>query len=604
MARGQGRKTGVMSLAADDAAALSRLRRGSLSAGELTAAGLAQIAPAIATFFVLGGIVGASGLAAPLVILIAGIGFAFHVNSNAEFSRAIPSAGFYVTYLSRAFGRRVGAMGAFVYTLSYITLGAAIFYQVGVWTHTSVQAMFGVNLPWWIPTLVVEAAVALMIIGGVRLSIRVAVSLFGFEMAVMVAGAVAMLVAHPAAASAAAFNPAHLTNGLSGLGLGFPLAIFLFLGASTPALMAEESRSPRRSVPLAIFGATAAAVAYGLTVGRRSRRRRGPGRPGGLPRHDGSRVRVGGSPGHYRGGAALLQDRLMKARAGIGGRHSVAVSGHERASDGYLAAAASDPAAADDGPVVCYRREGGVATITLNRPHRLNAVNPALVEGLCCALDEATADGVGAVVLTGAGRSFCSGHDLKEDGGDLGEAEQRRRLQRIQDVTRKVRQAPYPVIAAVRGYALGGCEFALCCDLVLAARDAVFGFPEVEVGLGITGGISHVLPTAVGLAKAKELVLLGRRFDAGEAARLGLVNEVTGPEDLAARAGEWARTLAARPRRALALAKNALDRGAQAGIDAAYETEVANSLALRGNTDAEAAAAAFRRRSGGRGGSR
>src|SRR5579875_3420030 len=235
MARGQGRKAGVMGLAADDAAALSRLRRGSLSAGELTAAGLAQIAPAIATFFVLGGIVGASGLAAPLVILIAGIGFAFHVNSNAEFNRAIPSAGFYVTYLSRAFGRRVGAMGAFVYTLSYITLGAAIFYQVGVWTHTSVQAMFGVDLPWWVPTLVVEAAVALLIIGGVRLSIRVAVSLFAFEMAVMVAGAVAMLVAHPGAASAAAFNPAHLTNGLSGLGLGFPLAIFLFLGASTPA---------------------------------------------------------------------------------------------------------------------------------------------------------------------------------------------------------------------------------------------------------------------------------------------------------------------------------------------------------------------------------
>lgn len=247
-------------------------------------------------------------------------------------------------------------------------------------------------------------------------------------------------------------------------------------------------------------------------------------------------------------------------------------------------------------PVVGYQAAEGIAVVTLNRPHRLNAVVPELVEGLCAALSQARADQVGACVLTGAGRAFCSGHDLKQEPEPISEDEDRRRLQRMQDVTRLVRQAPFPVIAAVHGYALGaGCEFALCCDLVVAAADAIFGFPEVGVGLGVTGGISHLLPRMIGPARAKEFVLLGERFGAHEAHRLGLVNRLTEPGDHLRTAMELAAQLRDRPRRALARAKLALDVGPELGIEAAYEIEIANALALHNMEDAAAAAVAFAR---------
>jgi enoyl-CoA hydratase/carnithine racemase len=257
----------------------------------------------------------------------------------------------------------------------------------------------------------------------------------------------------------------------------------------------------------------------------------------------------------------------------------------------------SRPAGDGSPPPVCYEAADGIATITLNRPHRLNAVIPALVEELCLALGRARADDVGAAVLRGAGRSFCAGHDLKHDPGPVGEAEDRRRLQRVQDVTRTIRQSPFPVIAQVHGYALGaGCEFALCCDLIVAARDAVFGFPEVGVGLGVTGGISHTLPLTVGGVKAKELVLLGEQFGAAEAFRLNLVNKVTEPGQLTAEVAGLARQLRDRPRGALARAKLALDLGPHIGLDASYELEISNALALHQGQDARTAALAFRRR--------
>ncbi|MBA2442774.1 MAG: enoyl-CoA hydratase/isomerase family protein [Rubrobacter sp.] len=240
--------------------------------------------------------------------------------------------------------------------------------------------------------------------------------------------------------------------------------------------------------------------------------------------------------------------------------------------------------------------EEGIARIQLDRPHRLNAVIPDLVEDLCGALDRARRDGVGAVVLAGRGRAFCSGADLKHEEPPVGEAEERRRLQRVQDVSRKIRQSPHPVVAAVHGYALGaGCEFALCSDLVVAARDATFGFPEVEVGRSVTGGISHVLPAAVGLVRAKELLLLGERFGAEEARRLGLVNRVVEPEELEEAALNLARKLRDRPRAAVSRAKFAVDRGAQSDIGTAYEVEVDYALAARVSGDAGRGNAAFRR---------
>src|SRR5262245_18237102 len=173
---------------------------------------------------------------------------------------------------------------------------------------------------------------------------------------------------------------------------------------------------------------------------------------------------------------------------------------------------------ADGNQAVRYESADGIAVITLSRPHRLNAVVPELVDELCVALDQARRDDVGACVLTGAGRSFCAGHDLREEREPLSEAEDQRRLNRVQDVTRLVRQAPFPIISAGDGHALGAwCEFALCSDLIVATTDATFGFPEVGVGLGVTGWISRLLPLTLGMAKAKELVLLGERFSAEQA---------------------------------------------------------------------------------------
>ncbi|HET9092308.1 MAG TPA: enoyl-CoA hydratase/isomerase family protein [Acidimicrobiales bacterium] len=246
----------------------------------------------------------------------------------------------------------------------------------------------------------------------------------------------------------------------------------------------------------------------------------------------------------------------------------------------------------DSSEVVGYALEGEIALVTLNRPERLNAVNHDLVRGLCRALDRAGADGAAAVVLTGAGRAFCAGHDLKQPPETVPDEHSLRRLQDIQDVTRKIRALAAPVIAAVHGYALGaGCEFALCCDLVVAERGTVFGFPEVEVGLGVTGGISHLLPLAVGAVRAKELVLLGRRFDADEAARLGLANAVVG--DAREEAMAWARELAGKPRLAAALAKQCLDQGPEGDLEAALELEVAASLGLMATTEAAEAADRF-----------
>jgi 2-(1,2-epoxy-1,2-dihydrophenyl)acetyl-CoA isomerase len=249
-------------------------------------------------------------------------------------------------------------------------------------------------------------------------------------------------------------------------------------------------------------------------------------------------------------------------------------------------------------PTVRFAQTGDVTVITLDRPERLNAVNDALVRDLCDVLARAGDELPAVVVLTGAGRAFCAGHDLKEAPEEEDDAAALARLDRLAEVTRRVRQLSMPVVAAVRGYALGaGFEFALCCDLVIAHPDTVFGFPEVEVGLAVTGGLTHLLPLMVGPAKANELVFMGAHLDAHEAAALGLVNLVA--EDPLARALDWADVLAAKPRRALALAKSCLAAGLTGGLGQAFALETAASLALAMTPDAQGAARAFRARHGG-----
>lgn len=227
---------------------------------------------------------------------------------------------------------------------------------------------------------------------------------------------------------------------------------------------------------------------------------------------------------------------------------------------------------------VLVEHRDGVAIIKLNRPQRLNAMTPQLMRDLHTALEATGRDpAVRVAILTGEGRAFCAGDDLKETAtSELTPALARRFVLDVQQITLDVRAMPQPLIAAVNGYALGGgCEIALSCDLVVAAENAQFGFPEVGVGLTCTGGITHILPRAIGPHRAKELILTTRRFDAHEADRLGLVNRLAPPERLLDEALALAQTIAAQAPLSVTLMKLAIDRGLQADLDTtmAFETE-------------------------------
>lgn len=245
--------------------------------------------------------------------------------------------------------------------------------------------------------------------------------------------------------------------------------------------------------------------------------------------------------------------------------------------------------------------EDDVAVIHLNRPERLNAVNGLLIDGLLDALAQVETSRCGAVILAGHGRAFCAGHDLREPRGD--DVALMRRLEHLQDVTRRIRRLPVPVIAAVHGHAVGaGAEFALGCDLVIAAGGTKFRFPEVGIGLSVTGGLTKLLPLLVGPVKAKELLLLGEPIDAEEALRLGLVNRVVVSERLMETALDWARRLAGQPRSATALAKAALNNGLDSAFEASLDLELSHAMVTDAdakNGDGEAALAASRARNRG-----
>jgi 2-(1,2-epoxy-1,2-dihydrophenyl)acetyl-CoA isomerase len=231
--------------------------------------------------------------------------------------------------------------------------------------------------------------------------------------------------------------------------------------------------------------------------------------------------------------------------------------------------------------LVTYETVGDVAVVALDRPASLNALTADMVDQLAEALLRAITEDVGAAVLAGNGRAFCAGHDLNEVQDPAQRSANRRDLERIQDVTRLLVRSPHPVVAAVQGYALGaGLEFVLGCDLVVAARGTQLGFPEVEVGLSVTGGATRILPVTVGPAVAKELVLLGERFPAERAQVLGLVNVVVEADELMGTALGYARRLAARPRESLRSAKRSLDLGLHGGLEAVLQREIEDALGL------------------------
>ncbi len=207
--------------------------------------------------------------------------------------------------------------------------------------------------------------------------------------------------------------------------------------------------------------------------------------------------------------------------------------------------------------VVCETR-GGVATLTLNRPHKRNALSSGLVAELSEALARAAADPeVRVVALRGAGPDFCAGADLSEiaasqqEGPEVGLADARR----LGKVFVRIRSMERPVVALVRGRALGGgCGLASACDIVLAHEGAIFGYPEVHLGF-VPALVMAALRRKVGEAAALELVMRGHRIGAAEAVALGLVTRVLPGDDFDAAADGYLGELASRPATAIALAK-------------------------------------------------
>ena len=213
---------------------------------------------------------------------------------------------------------------------------------------------------------------------------------------------------------------------------------------------------------------------------------------------------------------------------------------------------------------VQVQRRGAVATILLDRPKAMNAVDPELGDALRDALAEVAADdGVRAVVLTGNGRAFCSGADLRAgfDPTPDGHPNVEKALhERFHPIIGHLRTMPKPVIAAVNGAAAGiGCSFALSCDLVLAAESAYFLLAFVNIGLVADGGSSLLIPERVGFARAAEMAMLGERVSAGKALEWGLINRVVPDEQLMGDAHALVDRLAAGPTRSYAGTKRQLN---------------------------------------------
>ena len=231
-----------------------------------------------------------------------------------------------------------------------------------------------------------------------------------------------------------------------------------------------------------------------------------------------------------------------------------------------------------------YRREGNVGIITLSRPERLNAINNALLRDFIDQLETARQDqDVVSVVLTGAGRAFCAGEDLKETSAGKSYETWIEEADGLQNIQRVIMGLGKPLIAAVRGYALGGgCEFAMSCDIRIAAEDAKFGFPETEVGLTVTTAGTKLLAQIVGLGKAKELIFTGDFIDAREALGIGLANKVVPVENLMDEAFAMEGRIAKKSPLALKLSRIAIDQGLHSSFEQILELEANHLLVCVG----------------------
>ena len=223
-------------------------------------------------------------------------------------------------------------------------------------------------------------------------------------------------------------------------------------------------------------------------------------------------------------------------------------------------------------------REGDVAVISFNRPHVLNALSDALAADIREAMAEVAADvAIRAVVMTGSGdRAFMSGADIHELSTLRNAAEAEAKAVVTQAMQREIQRLPKPVIAAVNGYALGaGCELAMACDIRIAADTAVFGLPEINLGVIPGGGGTQRLTRLLGSGLAAYYCLTGDRIDALTAKNIGLIEMVVPQSELMGAAKDLAHRLAGKAPLAVAAIKKSINDGAQVDIDRALAMEAA-----------------------------
>jgi len=210
---------------------------------------------------------------------------------------------------------------------------------------------------------------------------------------------------------------------------------------------------------------------------------------------------------------------------------------------------------------ITYRIDGPLCFLSFNRPHRLNAVTQDLYRDVQSAITHAEKNNdVRVIVLSGEGRAFCVGADLKEHSSAERTLEQKRAYaQAEQTICEIIQKSEKPFVAAVNGYALGaGAEMALSCDFVIMKQSAEIGFPEISIGTYLGGGLTYVLPRLVGMAKAKELIFMGSRINGEEAERIGLIHKVVADEQFESEVRTFAIQLAEKAPISMSIAKSQL----------------------------------------------
>ncbi len=243
--------------------------------------------------------------------------------------------------------------------------------------------------------------------------------------------------------------------------------------------------------------------------------------------------------------------------------------------------------------LVEVERQGEVAVVRLNRPEKLNAISTEVERALHEALASDEVRTSGSVVVAGAGRAFSAGADITEF-EDRSPEDVLRYYNETGGVYEELAALPQPTVAAIHGYCLGGAfELAVALDFRIADGTAVFGFPEVSLGILASSGGLHRVTRLLGPARAKELFLLAERFGADEARRAGVITEVVPPGKAFERALEVAARLAALPRDAVAVTKHAIDAAAASPRDAALLIERLAYAALAQTQAARDAAAGF-----------